>query len=404
MLGCVCFLGCGARTGLPEPQGGGGAGGEGGAPPRACAELTQRGDDVVLSGTEAVDDHSPVLMQTPAGVLLSHAVSIGDGQSVVVAERFDPWSAWPPAIALAPIGPMASGSSFAAGHGPLGTGALVTGGPDGGPVFIPDLSRQIAPQLLAFGDARPQLVRSSTSRWLVGYAIPEDNQLYLHELGPDLQGTFLLDWGCGSTPTFADAIAQEDDSFLVALSSGEDFGGCGVPGGSAATTRLQLGRFDPSLEATLLFERDLGAPLDAIRLAPRPEGPWLVTRTAGAQTATIYVLASDGVSAEQESSLPLVGSLADALKLSASPFGERLALGYTSPDDDGRERLRLVLVDPDGVPNATLDVSRDRPLNPGDVAVLGSPDGELLLAAWTAGEPEQGSDIHLALFECAAPR
>jgi hypothetical protein len=384
---------CGARTelevGLPaDASGGGGAGGEGGAPPPSCV-LTQLPGEIVLAGGEAFAQRAPSLQELVDDVFLMR-LATQDGAGDQLGRAVFSWDdAWPPAV------------PFAAQPGPFCrsyvsySGLALIAGLEGTP-FLASASSEEPWLQLAVGEGTPAFFDAASPTMFGAFTIAADSQLYLVVVAADLDFDFRLDWGCGSTPVRADAIPwQGDGNYLVALTSGADFGGCGIPGGAGPSTRLQIARFDTSFEGELLYETDLGRSAHSLKLAPREGGAWLAVRRDGEGTATtidVYRLDANGAPIADPTTIDPHGPVGESV-FDASPMGDRLVVSYR---DDVTNRLTIQIVESDGRlgANAVLQGADN-----GESSVLGK-DDSVLLAYTTPGTPSQ---VRVARFECLAP-
>ncbi len=383
--------GCGARTGLElaQAEGGNGAGGEGGAPPPSCV-LTQLAGEIVLAGGEAVPQHAPQLQELFDDIFFSRIALDPDAGQERLGRAVFAWAdAWPPSV------PFASQlGALCRAYVPYSGLALIAD-PEGTPFWAS--TNQTEPLLqLAVGEATPTFFDAASPTMFGGFTIAADSQLYLVRISASFDFyDFRLDWGCGSTAVRASAIPWQDD-FLVALTSGTDFGGCGIPGGAAPATRLQIARFTHDLEGDLLYEMDLGRSAHSLTLAPRDGGAWLAVREDGEGAETtidVYRLDENGAPIAEPTVIDAHGVVSDGKVFDAAPMGERLVVSYR---DDATSRLTLQIVEADGRlgANAVLN-SADN----GESSVLGK-DDSVLLAYTTTGTPSQ---VHVARFECVAP-
>jgi hypothetical protein len=381
---------CGARTelevGQRDTSGGDGAGGEGGAPPPSCV-LTQLPGEIVLAAGEAFAQRAPSLQELFDEVFFMRLASQGGAGDQLGRATFSWADAWPPAVPFATLqGP------FCRSYVPYRGLALIAD-PEGTP-FLAGASSPEPFLQLGVGEGTPVFFDAATPTNFAGFTIAADSQLYIVVVTPDLDFGFRLDWGCGSTRVVAAAIPWGDD-YLVALTSGADFGGCGIPGGASPATRLQIARFNTSFEGELLYETDLGRSAHSLTLAPRAGGAWLAVRRDGEGTATtidVYRLDENGAPIGDPTAIDPHGPVGESV-FDASPMGDRLVVSYR---DDVTNRLTIQIVESDGRlgANAVLQGADN-----GESSVLGKDDSVLL--AYTT--PDTPSQVRVARFECVAP-
>ncbi|MBL8741907.1 MAG: hypothetical protein JNK04_12455, partial [Myxococcales bacterium] len=241
LLTLIAFVtACGARTELPVAnsggaEGDGGSGGEGGAPAPSCV-LTQLAGEIVLVGGEDAPQRSPALEDIDgSAVFLTHIAAPSFSTDERLGRGIFNWGdPWPPTVSFDVGGPACR--RFEA----YGSLALIAD-PAGTP-FLASVSSADPLLQLAVGETTPVFFDATTPVMFGGFTIAADSQLYLVVPTADFDFDFRLEWGCGSTPVRADAI-RSGESYLVAMTSGTDFGGCGIPGGAGPATRLQIARF-----------------------------------------------------------------------------------------------------------------------------------------------------------------
>jgi hypothetical protein len=386
---------CGARTELAVggSDGSGGAGEAPPPPPPPCSLQVVPGV-ITLPGGESLDMMTPSLQHEGELVSLAQLVSDAELDTYAISyQTFEPWGEdWPPPL---PFTPPPSGAPASTRFVRDRMFALIADNTET-PFFTgiqpPDLSLQ-----LAVGAARPAFIEEIGGAWFGGFTIAADSQLYLASISAvdELQFDFKLDWGCGSTPVRAAAMPWQGD-ILVALTSGADFGGCGTPGGAAPATRLQIARFNTSLEGELLFELDLGRSVQTLTLTPRDGGAWLAVREIEGETHTtidVYRLGEDGVPLEAPTSIDPHGAATTDSDFAASAMGQRLAVSY---HEQLNSDIEVQLIDPDGKLGAIATQQANDDVT---TTVLGK--GKSVLLGFTAVGPV--GQTRVMRFDCFEP-
>ena len=208
--------------------------------------------------------------------------------------------------------------------------------------------------------------------------------------------------GCSINPIVAGAAPSGAD-FLVAFASGSPFKDPGCAAGTISTPALWLfvARVTDQgkVELAQQVELELGAgTITSVKMVSRLDGAWLAwTDTVNSD---IHVLRLDpsGKSAGSPVLIPFSG---DVESISATTFGDRLALAWSVMAADAPSQIRINLVSAAG--NVDVDLSINLgPQATGRTAILGSPANTSLLLAWSE-EVSPGPQLRLARLACSLP-
>ncbi|NUP13638.1 MAG: hypothetical protein HOW73_46985 [Polyangiaceae bacterium] len=213
------------------------------------------------------------------------------------------------------------------------------------------------------------------------------------ENGPCEGPTF--DSGCASSDVRAGTIAR-DDGFLLAFSSGRDWGTCllddGIPG---PPTRIQTERRGGPPGVAPGADIVMPEPIAELTMVQRrPEGGWVVVRTDGStsfQPPPIVGIPVDDAGFAASQPVVLVPEGATVGPIAASAFGDGLAVAWVaaSPDPVAPD-IGVRVFDRDGNLLAETSLSTSAAfLSPNErLSLIESPSHDALLLGWSSAGAE----------------
>ncbi|HVY45471.1 MAG TPA: hypothetical protein VHB21_06305 [Minicystis sp.] len=394
-----------------------GGGGGGGVP---CV-LAVTGPDTAAPDAPGFQSARPALVSlgaaTPPVALvegLDPLETPGPPRSILGVVGLDPWSTWPPALAMpTSVVSTSYGSRFSIATSIAGTYAVLADralleGEGGGLAFATDATASGAATfspLTSTHDAAAFIDTSfpSVAPAVLSYWTTEPSgglRAHVEAFADAGEG-----YGCGAPPLPA-AAAASGGALLAAFATQDDLDVClqdppPVPGTNVETRSIRPGTNDWNVEGGLFA---FSQPVLDVAMSPREGGAWLAA-LAGAGPAlggSVHLQALDagaqatGVNAEPDGSS--WGAIA------AAPFGDGLLLVAL---DVASSQLVARLFDASGalVSQVTVPLAfPEQPIAP--ITLVAGPSGREWLLAWPAIW-ETGSDapnsIHLARLACVPP-
>ena len=344
--------------------------GTGGALPACSPNFV--GQEVVI-GVPDVLARRPALVAVGSSAALvfgADTTSSADpsrlGQTFISA----PWDEWPTNIDT-PI-PIATDGGRAFAAAPLGTATYALAWSplaSGSKVF---LDEAVNPQatagggLLSFGGEVFALSISSGRR-VVGVREQSPSGAYTARFAW-LEGAAPSPAPCASAP-LTGHLFPRGDTFFAAVSD-DPTGTC-----AGAPTALRLYPRFPE-PATVVIPLD--EEVRRVRVAPRGTGAWVVSQSHVQEPASFVrvdpVLADGTIDPQFGTFHPALTADTD---IDAVALGDKLAIAVILQQG---KRLHLVVVEPDGL-RSTLDLDVTDLIE--ELSLLASPDGRMLLIAWT---------------------
>lgn len=434
----MVYAGCGARTSLAlaedspgeTPSSGGtggssgaagasGAGGSagsatGGTGGAACTPVERVLPVVEVEGTPETFDANPRLVP-----------SSDDGQQVTLAfarmpvegpawstrihhTPLRPWQTWPDS----PVGPLHDSfahpdlqQAFAVGQSPGSRfGLLVShvSSASFAPVVDPG-GASVGPTTTVDGSS-PLFVRHGWGGHLLG-TLGESGEVLATVVvpapGPEEAwiptSTTVL--GCADMAPVSSAEKYGAD-WLVALSNGQNTVGAGcapTQDGPGLPNRLDVVRVDPGGSAAYVLGLQEDAPIAQLVTAPHPNGIWVLWTVATGAPSPIRLARFEPGTGGLIG--PYVVTEDFSPNFDAVAWDGRLAVVWHDALDS-QPALTVAVLDDAGAELATGSVEVDAAV--GSLSMVGSPDGESVLVAWTGWPtPELGSSrVQLARIDC----
>jgi len=411
-----------AGTGGSGAGGTAGIGGSGGTTQTACSALVERETRTIATMPE-YQMSFPKFVQTTGGpVTLAYRMDpLGvDGSWTKLAHvSFDAWGSWDGQQSLGQgwLGCAFAGESFALGPDR-----------DGGFAFLVSTDDPASPEPgLYLGRGHPAGFNSDTelhsAQPAQPLAVSHDGVSLLLAYARDYGGEFRLSLsgqagmasvvfptlGCASMPLQADAIPF-DGGFLLAVSTSKDPGYCDfaeLPVGPP--DRIQILRVwttgDTGFEVVVEIPSD--GYVERMRLVPRGnEGAWLAWQTVtevNPSAIRAVRLNAKGELYSKWNDLPTDGYF--MLPEAVTNLGERLATAVIDAYDPSIPQILVQLHDDEDGPVALSHVvsppADQWPVGP--IALLGSPQANSLLLAWTGVDMSGGmqpNHIYVRRLDC----
>lgn len=440
--GFVFVAACGARSTLKDPSasspGSGGTGtstaastaatgvtaGPGGGPSGVCAALVGHDPPIELPGANlALSARDPILELLGNGDVLALARrdapdSPAVGSVHITATRFDPWSAWPPALDPAvEVTPSAPAFGFVSSVEPPSTFALgfrpfPANAPPG---CVLQASYGIAPGAPLGPDALSAHETGSCSDSPVSVATAADGSHFVASdiLASDNSGTPVREMSiavlaptgnlilsandaCATTPFVGDVLATTS-GFLFVQSAGDSLE-CFH---AVAPRRLYLRRFDGASEESFVVH-DGFDDLVYARILPRKGGSWIFYRESGASaevqppTMAVPFGTDSATGAEFPISDPGAGPVAVAA------LGGGFIVATVDSLDPTAPTVLLRIYSPEGNLTTQSSFSASEAWPGADpLAIIASPDSKSFLVGWTGGNPGGPARLIVRRFDCA---
>jgi hypothetical protein len=378
----------------------------------ACVPLVE----VALPAVDGFHARRPALValdgkSSVAAVLGLDAVVASEPPAVPIADAvLDAWGPWPPAVAAPHVVAPDGGSSFAVAAragAKLALFATVSGGmladgvdPLGSAALQPLTGLNGATgagflaangQKLAVGITRPL---SDSVQGLVFSVLPENET-----------------WGgfgttCSNGALVGDAMPL-GDQFLIAAATSVPVTSCGFSFvGPPRDVRLFRHVVPKPSDPDTVFKPiddvlQVGS-LVRLRLSPRSDGAWLFAQVNGLDDHL------EGVRAYRVSAdAHVLGEGADVVAagrtgFAAAPRGDGFALAWIEDPGPNAAALGVATFDANGAQVATQIYPLPAGASVTDpLAMQVSPDGAMLLVAWSQATPSAADSVHLVRFGCS---
>jgi hypothetical protein len=397
---------------------GGGLGGGGGAPLNGCV---LDGPPIGIAGTQGYAVSNPVLVAPGKSDLTTLVAgwTTTEGPKTPPSElrhtSFAAWGTWPADGTIGPsyLANYDGGQSFDAAPAASGFSVFLalpssseidfmapfTPGSGAAAGMASALPLAAEPAFLAQGkDPDIHLLGFSSSN----QGIHDLRVVRLSDTMGNEQPSPVL--GCAVDPIVADAVPV-DDGFLIA------FGGSGKVQDPACATGMGVG------PARRLFVVHVGTngdvttkvnipgtkaegPIDVVKMVRVPGVAIVAWRHELGAGLELRRLNITDANYSGSTTIPFSG---DASTISATAFGQSMALAWAPPPIDGLSNVHVQISGASGgqEPEPSFDFHVGPPVT-GRTAILASPSGTGLLVAWSSAAPG-GSEIQLARLGCSLP-
>ncbi len=251
--------------------------------------------------------------------------------------------------------------------------------------------------------SRPLAVSYAQGSLLLVYANGQAGPEYLTIVGQQNSASvWMPTLGCATEPLQADAIPF-GNGFLVALTTSRDFGTCGNDDGfDGPPTRIHLVkvRVTGKTDYELVEELPIGKTVRSLRLVGRGhDAAWLVFQTDGGAIDAVRLNQDGGLYSKWNA---IVSENYWMDKPAVAQLGDHVATAVIDAFDPSVSKI-LVQLHLEESMQPALSHMIEPPYDQwptGPLALAGSPDGRMLMLAWTGWSDTSASRTYVKRLDC----